>query len=107
MRRAIVVNPDAAKSTAWTWTRGGWRDRCPNELAQARRRQARSYCDRIWIDHLTDRRCGDRRHAGVGRGAQRHVDQDPTEHPELRLGAAAHAVDDELYLLPRRQAGAG
>src|SRR5438270_4228599 len=109
MSRARVVNPDAPKSTVWTWTRGGWRDRYPNDVAQARRRQVRSYCDRIWVDLCADCRCGDWRHAGVGRRVQRHVDPNPTEYPERRLGALATAcaVDDELYLLPRRQTGAG
>ena len=43
-----VVNPAAVKPAAWTWTRGGWRDRYPNNVAHAPRRPARSDCDRIW-----------------------------------------------------------
>ena len=33
---ARVVNPDQRKPAAWTWTRGGWRDRYPNNLRMLR-----------------------------------------------------------------------
>ncbi len=58
---ARVVNPATVKPAAWTWTRGGWRDRYPDNLAQARRRPARSDCDRIWADCRADRHCDDGR----------------------------------------------
>src|SRR5690348_1939112 len=42
-----VVNPICRKPTAWTWTRGGWRDRYPEDLPHAWRKPAWGNCDRI------------------------------------------------------------
>ena len=42
-----VVNPACLTSSAWTWIRGGWRDRYPETLAHARERRAWSNGYRI------------------------------------------------------------
>ena len=63
--RGRVVNPRPRKPAAWTWTRGGWRDRYPKEFAQASRRPARSDCDRIRLDRRADRHRDDRRLAAL------------------------------------------
>ena len=49
------------KPAAWTWTRGGWRGRYPDDFAQAARRQARSDCNRIRLDRRAHRRRDDGR----------------------------------------------
>ena len=76
--RGRVVNPATAKPAAWTWTRGGWRERYPKEFAQAARRQARRDCDRIWLDRRADRRCDDGGLAVAWRRRRRHVDASST-----------------------------
>src|SRR5437762_3569890 len=73
---AQVVNPITDKPAAWTWTRGGWRDRYPNVFAHARRRPAWGYRYRIWLDCRADHRRDDRRAAGAWRKRGRHVGQD-------------------------------
>src|SRR5688500_14102215 len=96
---ATVVNFAPLLTAAWTWTRGGWRERYPKELAPPARR--RTWGDRggIWADRLVDRDCGDGGHCRARRRCQRHVEQSRQYRPGVRIAAAsaaARSIDDQL-----------
>src|SRR5690348_2634210 len=97
LERVKLVNRTSATPAAWTWTRGGWRDRYPNNVAHARRKPTRSHCDRIWTARRPYRGCRDRRHAGAWRRRWRQVGPAADDHEQLHVRAWPAVSRAELH----------
>src|SRR4029079_8311411 len=89
-----VVNPAEVTPAAWTWTRGGWLGRYPNNFSHASCRPARSDSDRIRTNRRPHRHCDDDGTVVARRRRRRHVDQ------AVKYDQYLHAVSEAWVVMP-------